>query len=64
MLIEMYSKYIQNELNEYVDITRNLWKNLNMADGRSLDEVEVNNERSQEILIDPQARFYVCPLIF
>jgi hypothetical protein len=41
MIIEMYSKYIQNELNDYMDTSRNLWKNLNMEDGRSLDEVEV-----------------------
>lgn len=41
MIIEMYSKYIHNELNDYIDTSRNLWKNLNMEDGRSLDEVEV-----------------------
>ena len=41
MIIETYSKYIQNELNDHIDTTRNLWKNLNMEDGRSLDEVEV-----------------------
>ncbi len=43
MIIEMYSKYIQNELNDHIDISRNLWKNLNMEDGRSLDEVEVRH---------------------
>ncbi len=43
IIIEMYSKYIQNELNDYIDTSRNLWKNLNMEDGRSLDEVEVRN---------------------
>ena len=41
MIIEMYSKYVQNEFYDYIDTTRNLWKNLNMEDGRSLDEVEV-----------------------
>lgn len=41
MIIEIYSKYIQNEFIDYIDTTRNLWKNLNMEDGRSLDEVEV-----------------------
>lgn len=41
MVVEMYSKYVQNELNDYIDTSRNLWKNLNMEDGRSLDEVEV-----------------------
>ncbi len=43
MIIEMYSKYVLNELNDYIDTSRNLWKNLNMEDGRSLDEVEVRN---------------------
>jgi len=43
MIIEMYSKYIQNELNDHIDASRNLWKNLNMEDGRSLDEVEVRH---------------------
>ena len=43
MIIEMYAKYIQNELIDYIDTSRNLWKTLNMEDGRSLDEVEVNN---------------------
>jgi hypothetical protein len=41
IIIETYSKYIQNELNDHIDTSRNLWKNLNMEDGRSLDEVEV-----------------------
>jgi hypothetical protein len=43
MIIEMYSTYIRNELIDHIDISRNLWKNLNMEDGRSLDEVEVRN---------------------
>lgn len=43
MTIETYSKYIQNEFIDYIDTSRNLWKNLNMEDGRSLDEVEVRN---------------------
>jgi len=42
MIIEMYSKYIQNEFLDYIDTSRNLWKNLNMEDGRSLDEVDVS----------------------
>ncbi len=46
MIIEMYSKYIQNELNDHIDTSRNLWKNLNMEDGRSLDGVEVRNFNS------------------
>jgi hypothetical protein len=41
MCIEIYCKYIHNELTDHIDISRNLWKNLNMEDGRSLDEVEV-----------------------
>lgn len=45
MIIEMYSKYVLNELNDYIDTSRNLWKNLNMEDGRSLDEVEVRRLR-------------------
>ncbi|CAF3843746.1 unnamed protein product [Adineta steineri] len=45
MVIEMYSKSIKNELNDYIDTTRNLWKNLNMEDGRSLDEVESFSEK-------------------
>lgn len=43
MSIEIYSKSIENELTDYIDTTRNLWKNLNMEDGRSLDQVEVGN---------------------
>ncbi len=50
MIIEMYSKYIQNELNDHIDTSRNLWKNLNMEDGRSLDEVEVRNFNSSSSL--------------
>lgn len=41
MIVEIYCKYILNELNDHIDTSRNLWKNLNMADGRSLDQVEV-----------------------
>ena len=43
MIIEMYSKYVQSELSDHIDTSRNLWKNLNMEDGRSLDEVEVRD---------------------
>ena len=50
MLVEIYCKYVLNELNDHIDISRNLWKNLNMADGRSLDQVEVR--RSQSIQSD------------
>lgn len=39
--METYCNYVLNELNDYMDISRSLWKNVNMADGRSLDEVEV-----------------------
>ncbi len=46
MIIEIYSKSIQNELSHYIDTSRNLWKNLNMEDGRSLDQVEVRNLNS------------------
>lgn len=45
MIIEMYSKYVQNEFNDHIDTSRNLWKNLNMEDGRSLDEVEVRKSQ-------------------
>ena len=41
MVVEMHSKSIQNELDHYTDASRNLWKSLNMEDGRSLDGVEV-----------------------
>ena len=43
MSIEIYSKSVENELTDYIDTSRNLWKNLNMEDGRSLDEVEVDS---------------------
>ena len=42
MVTEMYCKYVLNELNDHIEISRNLWKNLNMEDGRALEEVEVN----------------------
>ncbi|UJR35666.1 hypothetical protein I4U23_028416 [Adineta vaga] len=45
MTTEIYSKSIENELNDYIDTSRNLWKNLNMEDGRSLDEVESFSEK-------------------
>ncbi|CAF1020268.1 unnamed protein product [Adineta ricciae] len=45
MSIEIYSKSIENELTDYIDTSRNLWKNLNMEDGRSLDEVESFSEK-------------------
>ncbi|CAF2392012.1 unnamed protein product [Rotaria sp. Silwood2] len=45
MMIEIYSKSIQNQLNGHVDSYRNLWKNLNMEDGRSLDEVDLFSEK-------------------
>lgn len=42
IIVEMYCKYVLNELNDHIEISRNLWKNLNMEDGRALEEVEVN----------------------
>lgn len=42
MVVEMHSKSVQHELDDYVDASRNLWKSLNMEDGRSLDRVEVS----------------------
>ena len=42
IIIEIYSKSIRNELHSYIDVSRNIWKNMNMVDGRTLDEVEVN----------------------
>ncbi|CAF4637097.1 unnamed protein product [Rotaria socialis] len=41
VIIELYSKYIRNELNDHIGRSRALWKKLNMEDGRSLDEVDV-----------------------
>ncbi|CAF3377809.1 unnamed protein product [Rotaria sp. Silwood1] len=48
MMIENYSKYIHHELNSHIDRYRNLWKKLNMEDGRSLDEV---NSFSEKLLV-------------
>ncbi|CAF0730512.1 unnamed protein product [Rotaria sordida] len=45
MMIEIYSKSIQNELNDHIDACRNLWKTLNMEDGRSLDAVDSFSEK-------------------
>ncbi len=56
LIIETYSKYVQNELNHHVDTTRNLWKNLNMEDGRSLDQVEVRIIHSSSDLFPPKEK--------
>lgn len=42
MIIEIYSKHIQNEFFDYIGTSRNLWKTLNMEDGRSIEEVNVS----------------------
>ncbi|CAF3398865.1 unnamed protein product [Rotaria socialis] len=45
VIIELYSKYIRNELNDHIGRSRALWKKLNMEDGRSLDEVDSFSEK-------------------
>ena len=57
MMTEMYCRYVLNELNHHIEISRNLWKNLNMEDGRALEEVEVNAfDRWSDLIVFAEKR--------